>query len=244
MSDISDLHGVIPTSLRWNAEGGVLGRSVFDEATGERAIDVIELGSNAAKFAMDIFCRERGYGRIRAGLYDMRLTPVGSNAPDWPGDDEFRPAVGCWLWNPSFGELRLETNQTTFLHAITGTWDHCRSFEEASAGKVPVIHFESRREQHYPTLGKSFWAPVIRSVGWYERDKIPPFALREPTVKSPPAFDGQVPFALLEGHEALRETPLQKNLAEKLAGKTAGKRGKPAKPSTIGDFIDDEIPEL
>ena len=72
---------------------------------------------------------------------------------------------------------------------------------------------------------------------------VPPFGPKVRIV-APPAFDGQVPFALLEGHEALRETPLQKNLAEKLAGKTAGKRGKPAKPSTIGDFIDDEIPEL
>ena len=34
MSDLSGLHGVYPTSLRWNAEGGFLGISAFNP--GER----------------------------------------------------------------------------------------------------------------------------------------------------------------------------------------------------------------
>src|SRR6516164_7830220 len=96
-TDISDLHGVYPTSLRWNAELGVLGHTVYDEVTGERSITEIELGSPSAKFVMDLATRERGYALIRKGVYDMRLSPVGCPAPEWPGDDDFKAAIGCWL---------------------------------------------------------------------------------------------------------------------------------------------------
>ena len=109
MSDLSGLHGVYPTSLRWNAEAGFLGVSDFNPESGERELRGIELGQPAT-FAMDLATRERGYGLIRAGVYDMRLTPVGSPAPTWPGDEEFKPALGCWLWAPAHGELRFETN--------------------------------------------------------------------------------------------------------------------------------------
>ena len=37
----------------------------------------------------------------------MRLTPVGSPPPPKPDDPEFKRAVGCWLWNPNVGEVRL-----------------------------------------------------------------------------------------------------------------------------------------
>src|SRR5215471_16720753 len=99
VSDINDLRGVFPTPLRWNAEGGILGIGVFDDATGERSVEEIELGSAKAKFVMDLSTRERGYGLIRSGLYDIRLRPVGSLPPDWPGDEDFKPAIGCWVWN-------------------------------------------------------------------------------------------------------------------------------------------------
>jgi len=38
MSDLSDLHGVPPTTLRWNAEQGYLGYSAFNAETGERVV--------------------------------------------------------------------------------------------------------------------------------------------------------------------------------------------------------------
>ena len=37
-----------------------------------------------ATFAMDMATRDRGYGLIRVGIYDMRLTPVGAPPPPWP----------------------------------------------------------------------------------------------------------------------------------------------------------------
>jgi hypothetical protein len=43
--DIGDLEGVRPPSLRWGAELGVLGFSIFDDATGERTIEEIALNS-------------------------------------------------------------------------------------------------------------------------------------------------------------------------------------------------------
>ena len=50
MSDLSGLHGVFPTSLRWNAEFGVLGHSFWDDETGERSVKEIDLGTPLARF--------------------------------------------------------------------------------------------------------------------------------------------------------------------------------------------------
>jgi hypothetical protein len=220
-NDISDLHGVFPAPLRWNAELGFLGYGVFDETTGERTIQEIELGSEAARFVMDLLSRERGYGCIRQGLYDMRLTPVGTPAPDWPHDPDYRPAIGCWLWNPILGELRLESNQSNLLRAVSGIWDRCRSFKEAADGLQPVVHFVDRFERKYPALRKIFWVPVINIIGWVPRDKVPPFAVRPPTVKAPLALDSQVRFALLGSpREAKKDR------------------------DTLDNFLDDAIPEL
>ena len=91
--------------------------SVFNPETGERELREIELGQPAT-FALDMATRERGYGLIKTGVYDMKLTPVGSPPPPWPGDEEYKPAIGCWLWNPTFGELRLETNAAIFRQAV------------------------------------------------------------------------------------------------------------------------------
>jgi hypothetical protein len=225
-TDISDLHGVYATPLRWNAETGVLGYGAYDEVTGERQILEIELGSSTAKFVMDLATRERGYGLIRSGLYDMRLSPVGAPAPEWPGDDDYKPAIGCWLWNPPLGELRLESNQATLLRAVSELWDRARTFKETADGLQPVVHFTDRRERFYRQIGKTFIAPVIDIIGWLPRDKIPPFAMRAPTVKAPAALDSQVRFALLGAPKQTR-------------GKSSG----PAKPGSLDDILDDEVPE-
>ena len=102
MSDIGDLVGVYPAPLRWNAEQGLLGITPYDPNIGGRQFIEIELGSSAAKFVLDYATRERGYGKIQVGFYDMRLTPVGSRPP-WPGDADYKPAIGMWLWNPALG---------------------------------------------------------------------------------------------------------------------------------------------
>jgi len=244
-TDISDLHGIFPTSLRWNAEMGVLGYSAYDEVTGEQTIKEIELGSSKAKFVMDLHTRARGYGSVRQGFYDMRLTPVETPAPEWPGED-YKPAIGCWLWNPPLGELRLETNQKTLLRAVSNVWDQARTFKEAAEGLIPIIHFTDRREQPYPAIGRTFWCPIIIIITWVPREKVPPFALREPTVKPPPVLDSQVRFALLEAQPAPQPAP-QRDAATRTRSKQPRKPNEPSKPAERGaldDFLDDEIPEL
>ena len=186
MSDISDLHGVYPTSLRWNAETGVLGISIFNSEIGERELREIELGQPAT-FALDLATRERGYGLIKTGVYDMQLTPVGSRPPPWSGDEEYKPAIGCWLWNPTFGELRLETNGAIFRQAVTAVWDQARFEPQAAEGLQPVVCFVNRVPVPIKAVNKTFSGPVIKVIGWVERSKVPGWATREPTVAPPAA---------------------------------------------------------
>jgi hypothetical protein len=186
MSDISDLHGVYPPSLRWNAETGVLGISNFNSEIGGRELQEIELGQPAT-FVLDLATRERGYGLIKTGVYEMKLTPVGSMPPPWPGDEEYKPAIGCWLWNPTLGEARLETNGVTFLRAVVNVWDQAQFEPQAAEGLQPVVRFVDRVPVPVKAVNKTFIGPVIKIIGWVERDKVPGWANREPTVAPPAA---------------------------------------------------------
>jgi hypothetical protein len=186
MSDLSDLHGIYPTSLRWNAESGFLAVSAFNGETGERELQPIEFGQ-AATFVVDLATRERGYALIRTGTYDMRLTPVGSPPPPWPGDPEFKPAIGMWAWNPTFGEVRIETNGSIFRQAIMNVWDKAR-FEPQAEGLQPVVSFVNRVSVPIKPINKSFYTPVIRIAGWVEPDKVPGWRERQPTVLPPKAL--------------------------------------------------------
>jgi hypothetical protein len=186
MSDLSDLHGVFPTSLRWNAETGVLAISVFNAEAGERELQQIELG-DPATFVLDLATRERGYGLIKSGIYDMKLTPVGSPPPPWPGDEEYKPALGCWVWNPNLGELRLETNAAIFQRAIASVWDQARFAPQAEEGLQPVVRFVDRVRVLVKAVNKTFFGPVIKIIGWVERSKVPGWVTREPTVAPPAA---------------------------------------------------------
>jgi hypothetical protein len=233
--DIADLVGIYPTPLRWNAETGVLWLSIFNSETGEWEVKEIELNGPESRFAMDLPTRERGYGLIRAGVYDMKLTPVGTTAPDWPGED-YKPAIGAWLWNPLVGEVRLETNQVTTVSSITAVWDQCRRFKECSAGEIPIIAFVGSFERHYRTIGKVFLAPRVEIIGLVLRDKVPTFAKREVTVQPPPALDTQIPFGILPDHSKSLQ-PAQKKAPMKAAAK------KPKPRSNLSDPLDDAIPE-
>jgi hypothetical protein len=186
VSDLSDLHGIYPTSLRWNAESGFLAVSAFNAETGERELQQIELGPPAT-FVLDLTTRERGYGLIKSGVYEMKLTPVGSPPPPWPGDEEYKPALGCWMWNPTFGEVRLETHAAIFRSAVTSVWDRCRFEPQAAKGLQPVICFVDRVAIPVKAVNKTFYGPVIKIVGWVERDKVPGWAARIPTVSLPAA---------------------------------------------------------
>jgi hypothetical protein len=227
--DISDLHGVYPTALRWSSENGVLGYSKFNEDTGERTIELIELGSPEAKFAMDYATRARGYGLIRKGFYDLRLTPVGSPPPEWPGDDDFKPAIGCFLWNPQLGELRLETNAAIFRGAISAIWDQWRRFREASENLQPVIHFVDRVERPIAAISKVFSGPIIKIVGSVERNRIPNFAAREATVKSPLPVDSQIRHSLLEHLQPKAPEPPPPKAPERTRGKS--------KPTSVAETL-------
>jgi hypothetical protein len=186
MSDLSDLHGIYPTSLRWNAESGFLAISVFNAETGERELQQIELGQ-AATFVFDLATRERGYGLIKPGVYEMKLTPVSSPPPPWLGEEEYKPAVGCWAWNPKFGELRLETNAAIFRQAVASVWDQCRVEPQAAQGLQPVVRFVDRVEVPVKAVNKTFIGPVIKVIGWVERSQVTGWANREPTVLPPAA---------------------------------------------------------
>jgi hypothetical protein len=115
----------------------------------------------------------------------MKLTPVGSPPPPWPGDEEYKPAIGCWLWNPTFGELRLESNGAIFRQAVTTVWDQARFEPQAAEGLQPVACFVNRVPVPVKAVNKTFSGPVIKVIGWVERDKVPGWHEREPTVLPP-----------------------------------------------------------
>jgi hypothetical protein len=227
MSDLSDLHGIYPTSLRWNAESGFLAVSAFNGETGERELQPIEFGQ-AATFVLDLATRERGYGLIKPGVYDMKLTPVGSPPPPWLENEEYKPALGCWAWNPTFGELRLETNAAIFRQAVDSLWDQCRAEPQAAEGLQPVVRFVDRVAIPVKTVNKTFFGPVIKIVGWVERDNVPGWQARTPTV-SPPVTPPILPAASAPAPA----TPAVKKPAKVKKG--AAKRGP-------GDPLNDEIP--
>src|SRR6516162_1110099 len=77
------------------------------------------------------------------------------------------------------------------------------------------------------------WAPVVELIGWVPRDKVPPIALREPTVKPPAALDSQVKFALLE---AQRPDPAPAPSREKAAAAAT-------KPDALEDPLDNGLPK-
>jgi hypothetical protein len=233
MSDLSDLHGIYPTSLRWNAEGGFLAVSAFNAETGARELQEIELSRPAATFALDLATRERGYGLIKAGVYDMKLTPVGSPPPPWPDEEGYKPAIGCWLWNPTFGELRLETNAAILRQAVDSVWNKCRLEPQAAEGLQPVVCFVDRVPVQVKAVNKTFSGPVIKVIGWVERSKVPGWRERAPTV-SPPA----APPLLPASSAPAPVTPAVKT-PSKAKAKAKKAAAKPRPDDPLADLNDD-----
>jgi hypothetical protein len=70
---------------------------------------------------------------------------------------------------------------------VTSIWDAAKSEPQAAAAEQqPVIRFTGRVSVLIKALKKSFYRPVIEIVGSVERNKVPGWAARTPTV-SPPA---------------------------------------------------------
>jgi hypothetical protein len=238
MSDLSDLQGVPPSSLRWNAnaDAGELLVVITNEAF-EREPQPIPLNTASATFVMDMATRERGYGLIAAGIYRMVLTPVGSPPPALPEPITqganvlpFKPTLGVFVWNPIFDELRLETNASYFRQAVATVWERYRTFKEASQGLQPIIRFTGKRDVPNQTYKQTFQAPLIDIVGWMEREKIAPFKQRPPTVIPPAALDVQIPHQPTGAKGSLDD--LQARTPDKLSGG----------PSNTGDIIEDALP--
>jgi hypothetical protein len=221
VSDISDLEGAIPSSLRWNAEEGSLAVWTSGEC------QEIVLGSREAAFAIDLATRMRGYGLIRTGAYDMILTPVGSDPPKKPSED-YKPAIGVWACNPIFGEVRIETVGAMFRTPLIGLFSQCQSTEEAGKDMVPIAMFAGSRERVIKSVGKTFLTPIIDIVHWLPRD-ITPFAIRERTVRRAPLLSS------LDWNFVAPVRPLSKPKAKAKAEAVA-------QPIIIKDELDDEIP--
>jgi hypothetical protein len=187
MSDLSDLGehgGDYPKAARWNAENGVIAISTYNIETGMREQQSVDFGE-ASTFVIDLLTRERGFSMYRPGVYDARLTPVGSPPPEWPGDPDFKPCIACMGWNPVYGEVRFETNARLFKDALMGVWERALAAPEAVDGQQPVIRFMGAVEVVIRAIGKTFMSPIIHIIGWMPRDQVPPWANRPPTVPPP-----------------------------------------------------------
>jgi hypothetical protein len=127
----------------------------------------------------------------------MQLSPVGAAAPERPNPD-YKLAIGCWLWNPNFGEIRLETLGAMMRDPVVGFFERVRNAKQIDEGMVPVACFAGARERTLKSVGKTFMTPRINLVGFLARGKIPPFAARPPTVpKAPPPSGAE--WTLLTG---------------------------------------------
>ena len=230
-------------SLRWNAETGELFYVVTNEVF-EKEPTPIQLNTPEATFAMDMRRRERGRARIETGLCKMFLAPVGQELPPLPPDElpfeaKYKPAIGVDLWNPTLGLVRLEGTGAYLRAAIGRIWHEYTTCREAADGLMPVTRFIGSRPtspKNYPT--KIYQSPNILRVGWLPRDKIAPFAAKEPTVPLPVWIenDSQIAAAL----RAKLEAPQQ----EKKTSDREPRRGRKSKPDPVDDDLDDEIPEL
>jgi hypothetical protein len=238
MPDFDGDYTEFPNSLRWNAEAGTLSVSAYDLEAGERVLKEIPLGPRAT-FVMDLLTRARGWGLIRVGTFDMRLSPVSAPLPPRPDDEGFKPAIGVTLWNPEFGETRLEATATLLCRAIRGLWDHCLRKPEAARGLQPVIRFVGRVEREVKSVGETFLIPKFEVPGWVERDKVPGWKERAPTV-SPPAPTPILPAASVATFPA-PATPAK----EPVEASTRSRYHKAKRPGTKPDDpppFDDEIP--
>jgi hypothetical protein len=112
---------------------------------------------------------------------------------------------------------------------VTSIWDQCRADPQAAEGLQPVIRFTGRVSVLIKALKKSFYRPVIEIVGWVERDKVPGWAARTPTV-SPPAAPPILPAP---------SAPAPSTPAVKKPSKAKRAAAKPAPDDPLADLNDD-----
>ena len=97
-------------------------------------------------------------------------------------------------------------------------WDKSRLEPQAAEGLQPVICFADRVSKPGKQAGKTFYRPVITIVGWIERDKVPGWREREPTVLPPKALPVlPAPSALAPSTPAVKKPAKAKRAAAKPA---------------------------
>src|SRR5262249_21737250 len=141
-------------------------------------------------------------------------------------------------WNPILGELRFESNAVLVLRAISALWERCNTFAEAAQGLLPVIHFVDRRERFVAAVGKTFFEPVADIVAWIDRNRVPCFARRTPTVSPPTTLaTSSSPNAL---PAQLRNSQSPPETTPTAASGRGRKRPNEAAPKPLRDAPDDE----
>jgi hypothetical protein len=117
-----------------------------------------------------------------------------------------------------------------FREAVTSIWDAAKSEPQAAAAEQqPVVRFTGRVSVPIKALKKSFYRPVIEIVGSVERNKVPGWAARTPTV-SPPAAPPILPVP---------SAPAPATPAVKKPAKAKRAAAKPSPSDPIADPNDD-----
>jgi hypothetical protein len=201
--------------MKWRAEpkdGYSVGLYIcsYDMMVGGREEVQIELGSDDAKFAFDIFRFTWGLGAIGTGVYDFVLAPRSEPMPGLPAElklpaSKYKAAFGLPAWSPIYEDVDFESNSGMFGGLIERIFEDAIGCDEARDGQVPVIWFTGTRERSFPAHGATYSAPVAERVGWLPRALVASFAMHEITVQARPLLENKPSFALLGVRQPLAE---------------------------------------
>jgi hypothetical protein len=191
MTDLSDLagsvRGIRDRALRWNAVDGQGWRiEIYNPETGDRDFELLPEGLT---WICDMATRRRGAIKTGEGVFDVRLSPVGSPLPDIPAnDDDFKPGVAMVVWHPEYGVAEITTASTVVRDRIVYLWEVVKARPEAATGAIPAVRFGPPVEVSFG--GKRnlrvFYAPTFElHGGWADRSEVPGICFRPATVPPP-----------------------------------------------------------
>jgi len=238
-----DFEGGFKPSIRWNSELAT-DQLTYNQVNEffERESEPIELNCSASTFIMDTLTREHGRVRIATGVYKALFAPVGMEVPPIPEDElpfanDYRPGLGCDLWNARYDLVRIESNARYVCAAIHKVWREFAREPEAAQGMVPVIRFIGCHRvspKNYPN--KIYYPPIIERVGSISRQQVPEFAVTAATVPPPVRVEndnalGAALRARLEAPKPRREETVEPKKTTR-------------KPPKKRDDFDDDIEDL
>jgi hypothetical protein len=226
MSDLDDLGRSYPNGLRFNALTGAVMVSRYNPSTKQRSATEVPPGSRCA---VDMLTRQRGLAKVTDKVFDFKLTPVGAPPPALEDETDYKPAVAMFVYSPDYGYCEIRTNSAITVRAISSLWDEYRAAGEAIAGQIPVMIIGEPCEV---VIGRGtnnerrFWSPNFSITAWVDREIVPAFRSRKPTVPLPTA---PAPLAIA------------KDLGARLGPVKPARRGS-ASAATVSAALDDEIP--